>query len=104
MYSAFLLSNCCNSTPDFLANNSKDSRKVNPSTSIIKLKMSPPLPEEKSCQICLSLLIMRLGVFSLVQGLSALKFLPARFKSKYSLAKSSILMRERISSVALSCI
>ena len=61
-----------NSTPARSASFWSDSGKLRPSTSIIKVKMSPPLPLEKSCQMFFSGETIKLGVFSLENGLRAL--------------------------------
>lgn len=71
-----------------------------PSTSMTKVKMSPPLLAEKSCQMPFSGETMKLGVLSTPQGEWPFKLRPARFSSMYWLMTSSTARRDLISSLA----
>src|SRR5581483_2497061 len=86
--------------PALRASSSSAPLKSTPSTCMIKLNISPPCPELKSCQICFSGLTIKLGVFSLVQGLSPRQLRPARLSWTYSPTTSSMLSRPLISSTA----
>ena len=59
---------------------------------------SPPLWQPKHLKICRRGLTLKLGLFSLWKGQSAVKFAPARFSGKYDPTTSTMSLAARICS------
>jgi hypothetical protein len=55
-----------------------------------KVKISPPFPQEKQCQICRSGDTMKEGVLSAWKGQFTLKFRPNFLRGKYSWISATI--------------
>src|SRR5262249_2493896 len=95
----FLLGSSGSDTPATRARVSTAVTNVQPVISISNLKISPVLPLEKSCHICLRSTTVKLGDFSLLNGERHFHSEPAFFRPGFRrLTTSETSSRERRSS------